>query len=173
MQYEVEVNGRLQQVTINRRDDRFVVVMGDREWVVDAAPVGGHVLSLLVGDAPLMVSREVSLAPDPVDGQLIVSVGPASMRVSLSGRRRWGRKDDGPASGSGPQRIVAPMPGKIVRVLAGPGSTVQARQAVIVVEAMKMENELRATVDGVVSDVLVREGQSVDAGTLLAIVTPS
>ena len=172
MHYEVEVNGQIRQVTVRRRDDRFVVVVGDREWLVDAAPAGAHVLSLLVDRSPAVLSRELSIATDPVDGQLVVSVGAVAVKVGLSGRRRWGRKDDDSRSGTGPQRIVAPMPGKIVRILAAPGTTVQARQPVVVVEAMKMENELRATVEGVVSDVLVREGQSVDAGTLLAIVTP-
>ena len=173
MQYEVEVNGQIRQVTVKRRDGGFVLTIGDREWVVDAAPAGAQVLSLLVDQPPVVLSREVSIATDPVDGQLVVSVGPVPVKVGLSGRRRWGRTDEDARSGTGPQRIVAPMPGKIVRVLAAPGTTVQARQPVVVIEAMKMENELRCTADGVVSDVLVREGQSVDAGTLLAIVTPA
>ena len=71
----------------------------------------------------------------------------------------------GPADG--PVRIVAPMPGKVVRVLAAPGDAVAARQGVVVVEAMKMENELRAPRAGVVGEVLVREGALVDAGALL------
>jgi biotin carboxyl carrier protein len=62
------------------------------------------------------------------------------------------------------------MPGKIVRVLAKVGTAVQPRQPLVVVEAMKMENELRAIRNGVVSEVLVQEGQSVDAGTLLLVV---
>jgi biotin carboxyl carrier protein len=64
------------------------------------------------------------------------------------------------------------MPGKIIRVLAKVGAAVQPRQPLIVVEAMKMENELRATRQGVVSELLVKEGQSVDAGALLLVVAP-
>jgi biotin carboxyl carrier protein len=64
------------------------------------------------------------------------------------------------------------MPGKIVRVLAKVGTAVQSRQPLVVVEAMKMENELRAIRNGIVSEVLVQEGQSVDAGTLLLVVAP-
>jgi biotin carboxyl carrier protein len=59
------------------------------------------------------------------------------------------------------------MPGKVVRVLVKPGDAVTARQGLVVVEAMKMENELRAARDGRVRDVAVKEGQSVDAGTVL------
>ena len=61
--------------------------------------------------------------------------------------------------------VVAPMPGKVVKLLVKPGDQVTSRQGVIVVEAMKMENELRAGRDGVVREVLVTEGTSVDAGT--------
>ena len=78
-----------------------------------------------------------------------------------AGRRR------GAWAGDGPVRIVAPMPGKVVRVLAAPGEAVTARQGVVVVEAMKMENELRAPRAGIVGEVLAREGALVDAGALL------
>ena len=62
------------------------------------------------------------------------------------------------------------MPGKIVKVLVKPGDTVAARQGLVVIEAMKMENELRATRDGHVKDVHVAEGDLVDAGRLLAVI---
>ncbi|MBZ5555810.1 MAG: acetyl-CoA carboxylase biotin carboxyl carrier protein subunit [Acidobacteriia bacterium] len=62
------------------------------------------------------------------------------------------------------------MPGKVVRVLVAPGETVKARQPLVVVEAMKMENELRAGRDGTVSEIHAREGVSVDAGALLIVI---
>ena len=74
------------------------------------------------------------------------------------------------ASGTGPQRVAAPMPGKIVKVLVQPGDAVEARQGLVVVEAMKMENELRAQRPGTVTDVRVQEGMSVEAGTVLVVV---
>ena len=180
MQFEVEVNGRSTTVTVNRRESRFSVALADREWLVDAAAVGPHTLSLLIeragatpADTGVVESREVSLAQDPVTGQLVAGLGAVSIVVGLNSRRRWGRKDETGQSATGPQRIVAPMPGKIVRVLATVGDNVGHRQPVVVIEAMKMENELRATRDGVLTEILVREGQSVDAGTVLAIITPS
>ena len=63
--------------------------------------------------------------------------------------------------------MTAPMPGKIVKVLVKPGDAVAARQGLVVIEAMKMENELRATRAGRVKDVHVAEGDLVDAGRLL------
>jgi biotin carboxyl carrier protein len=76
----------------------------------------------------------------------------------------------GNAPGSGQQRVAAPMPGKIVRVLVKPGDEVATRQGLVVVEAMKMENELRASRPGRVREVSVIEGQSVDAGAILVTV---
>lgn len=186
MQYDVEVNGRLRRVAVTRRDGRFVVVLDDLVWTVDAAEVGGHMLSLLIERqvrlksdtttgtrAGAVESREIAIASDPVTGQFVFGIGTLPLPVALNARRRFGRKDDAGQGASGPQRIVAPMPGKVVRLLARRGDSVAQRQPVVVIEAMKMENELRASRNGTVTDVLVREGQSVEAGTLLAIITPS
>jgi pyruvate carboxylase subunit B len=71
------------------------------------------------------------------------------------------------AAASGPAPLVAPMPGLIVRVNAKPGDRVQAGQGLVVMEAMKMENELRATADGVVKTVLATPGKAVEKGAIL------
>jgi biotin carboxyl carrier protein len=168
MHYEVEVAGRLRQVDIQRADGRFVVTVDGREHVVDAKRVDAHTMSLLIGSS----SHTVTFATDPATKQLVVGVGGAAVAVSLNGRRRSGRKDEA-AQGGGPQRIVAPMPGKIVKVLVNKGDPVHARQPLVVIEAMKMENELRAASAGAVAELHVREGQSVDAGTLVALVGPA
>ncbi|MGE5246030.1 MAG: biotin/lipoyl-containing protein [Betaproteobacteria bacterium] len=166
MRYEVDVNGRARQVAVERAGDAFTIAIDGREWRVDAARVDGHTLSLLVGDR----SFEVTLAPDAASGQLAVGVGATPLLVGVNSRRRWGRKDEGAHAGSGPQRVTAPMPGKIVRVLVAPGDAVRARQGLVVVEAMKMENELRAGRDGTVAEIHAQEGQSVDAGALLVVI---
>jgi biotin carboxyl carrier protein len=91
-----------------------------------------------------------------------------SLSVELAPATRGGalpaRRDHGPA------RVTAPMPGRIVRVLSQPGASVIAGQGLVVIEAMKMENELRAPRGGRLLELLVREGQAVEAGTLLAVV---
>ncbi len=137
----------------------------DASFIVDATRIDAHLLSLLIGHD----SHEVTLATDAI-GQTTATVGGVPVPAALNSRRRWGKKDAGGASGSGPQRLTAPMPGKVVRVLVKPGDTVTARQPLVVIEAMKMENELRAARDGVVAEVQAREGQSVDAGMLLLVV---
>jgi biotin carboxyl carrier protein len=188
VQLDVEVNGRLKRVIVTRTNGRFVVTIDSRAWVVDAATIGKHVLSMLIENGSeaasisadpehpssgRIISRELSVAADPVSGRLVFGIGPVPLAVSVNnGRRHFGRRDDARGS-AGPQRIVAPMPGKIVRVLGQVGDTVAQRQPVVVIEAMKMENELRASRGGTLSEVRVEPGQSVDAGTLLAIITPA
>jgi biotin carboxyl carrier protein len=169
VQYEVEIGGRRRQVVVTRTGDTFAVSVDGRTHRVDAARIDGHLLSLLV-DNGCPQSHEASIVADPGTGQHVVHVGAVPVAVTLNGRRRWGRKEEHGAAGSGPQRLVAPMPGKVVRVLAKPGDRVSVRQPVVVVEAMKMENELRASREGTVAEVHVREGMSVDAGALLIVI---
>jgi biotin carboxyl carrier protein len=166
MRYEVEVGGRRRQVVVTKTGDGFAVTVDGTPHHVDVARIGGHQLSLIVDR---MWSADTSLMTDPAAGRLIVHVAGTPVTVTLNGRGRYGRKADG-AGASGPQRLSAPMPGKVVRVLASAGDVVRARQPVVVVEAMKMENELRATRDGTVAEVHVREGMSVEAGALLVVI---
>jgi biotin carboxyl carrier protein len=166
VQYEVEVNGRVRQVAVHRALGRFAVSIDGRVWQVDAARVDAHTLSLIVEPG---TSYDVSLAPDAATGLLNVRVGSVRVAVTLNGRRR-GRQDEWGPAGSGPLRIVAPMPGKIVRVAVQSGEAVRARQTVVVIEAMKMENELRAGRDGTVGELHAREGASVEAGALLVVI---
>ncbi len=178
MQYEVEVNGRACQVHVHRHGGQFSVSVDGREWMVDAARIDSHLVSLLVarhvpepeGSEPA-ASHEVAITTDP-SGQMTVLTRGIPVVAALNSRRRWGRRDEGPA-GSGPQKIVAPMPGKIVRVPVKRGDAVQPKQSLVVVEAMKMENDLRAAHGGVVAEILVEEGQSVEAGAVLLVIHPA
>jgi biotin carboxyl carrier protein len=175
MQYQVDVGGRVRLVNVQRVARGFVITVDGREHVVDAQRVDGSTMSLLIaraGATAVTNSYTVTFAKDPATRGLVVGVGAAAIPVSLDGRRRSGRKDEA-VHDAGPQRIVAPMPGKIVKVLVNKGDQVHARQPLVVIEAMKMENELRATGAGAVAELHVQEGQSVDAGTLVALVGPS
>ncbi len=165
MQYEIEVEGRLRVVTVHPAGRAFDVTVDGRSWRVDAARVDANSLSLVV--QPGGTSYDVGFAADPATGGLSVRVGATQVAVVLNGRRH--RRDEA-AQSAGPQRIVAPMPGKIVRVPVGPGDAVGVRQTVVVIEAMKMENELKASRDGIVSELHAREGASVEAGALLAVI---
>jgi biotin carboxyl carrier protein len=80
------------------------------------------------------------------------------------------RREGSAGAVTGPQPITSPMPGRVVRLLAQAGDTVEAGQGVVVVEAMKMQNEMAAPRSGKVSEIHVSEGQTVKAGEILAVV---
>jgi biotin carboxyl carrier protein len=185
---EIDVNGRVRQVSVRRVADRYLVDVDGRRWMVDAARVGGRTLSLLVSGGPTaagggteledstegrMLSWDVAVRPVAASHRLHVSVGPAVVAVSLGVLPRSSSGGGSTASADGPYSVAAPMPGKVVRVLVKPGDRVRAQQAIAVVEAMKMENELRTARAGIVLDVSVRAGQLVEVGTVLAVVGDS
>jgi biotin carboxyl carrier protein len=169
MTFEVDLDGRTHTVSVERAGPgRFRVVIDDAAHVVDAVRTGEHGLSLILDDEAA-ISRHVQVAPGGSGDELLVSLGGRTAVVTVNGRRSRRAGAEGAASTHGPQSIVAPMPGRIVRVLVAPGDEVAARQPVIVVEAMKMENELRATRAGRVKEVTVKAGASVEAGRILAL----
>jgi biotin carboxyl carrier protein len=164
----VEVAGRDMTVEVQRDEGVYVATVDGRRHVVDVCHVGGS-WSLLIGTR----SYDVSFANES-GGALTVVVDDRRVPVvvELPGRS-WSSTRPGGAPGgatAGPHRIVAPMPGKIVKVLVKPGDEVLPRQGLVVVEAMKMENELRSQLAGTVSEVRVTEGASVETGTILVIV---
>ena|SRR2546422_6277274 len=166
MRYELEVGGRRREVVVAKAGDGFAVTVDGTTHHVDVARISGHTLSLILDR---VWPADTSITPDPSAGQLTVHVAGVPVTVGVNGPGRYGRKAEG-EKGSGPQRLAAPMPGKVVRVLARTGDSVRARQPLVVVEAMKMENELRASHDGTVAEVHVREGMSVEAGALLLVI---
>ena len=101
------------------------------------------------------------------NGEYLIQFPGVDVPVVVDGRRR--RQGQAAGAGKGEQRIVAPMPGRIVKVLVKPGQSVSARQPLLVVEAMKMENELRAPRGGTVAEVRVAEGSSVEANAVLVV----
>ena len=143
-------------------DGRFRVEVGSERLEVDARLPDGGPYSLLVGG-------RVYLVDVTADGdELILGMGPRMARVRIEdGRRRAGAPV---TAGAGRQRVVAPMPGRVVAVFVTAGSRVEVGAALLVLEAMKMENEFRAAVAGVVTEVYVRPGQAVNAGDPLVVI---
>jgi biotin carboxyl carrier protein len=120
------------------------------------------VYSILVDGA----SHEVRV----VAGQ--VTVGNRRFDYEIDDPRQWKRSDDA-AGGHGRAAILAPMPGKVVRILVAVGDEVEAGQGIVVVEAMKMQNEMKAPRAGRVAAIQVKENDSVVAGAVLAVIDPA
>ena len=142
--------------------------MDGRTAVVDARRIGDYGLSLLFPEAANRAVR-MALAPAAAPGELLAYLGGRITSVVVNGRRTGRASADADGGAHGEQKIAAPMPGRVVRVLVAPGDEVQPRQPVVV-EAMKMENELRSPKDGRVKDVTVAAGAAVEAGRVLVVV---
>ena len=170
MHFDLEIGGRVRRVRVERQDAHYQVAVDDRVFLVDSRSVNRETLSLLVQDGDGSVrSVDASVQPRPGSSTLDVSVSGQTLPATLL-TRFGARPAEGGGSGSGPQQVLAPMPGKVVRVMVAPGDSVEPRQGRVVIEAMKMENELRAARAGRVKTVRAAEGQSVEAGALLVIV---
>lgn len=166
MRFEVETARGRRTIDARRSGDGWIVTMDGRPVPVDFTRVGDR-WSMLVGDASYEVaieSRRQGRHIVHVDGHVV----PVTLRAP--GRGRSDTSGDG-TSATGPVSIVAPMPGRVVKVLVAPGDVVLAHQGLVVVEAMKMENELRAPRAGTVADVRVREGAPVDANVVLVVIS--
>ena len=172
MKFQFDIADRERTVEVLRLPHGLRVVVNGRSRLVDAVRVASDVWSLLVRNEETGEFRSVEAAVVPRNGNGAVDVYLDGQRLTVAPRGGLGRRARaaGAVHGGGPQRVTAPMPGKVVRVLVKPGDDVQARQGLVVVEAMKMENELRAAGPGRVRAVFVREGQSVEAGSALVAV---
>jgi biotin carboxyl carrier protein len=172
MTFEIEINDRSRTISVERRaDGRFRVIVDGRPHEVDAVRSGEFGLSLLF-DSDAGLSREIEIAPagDGASGQLLVGIDGRTVGATVNARRTRRAGAHSGADTDGEQAVVAPMPGRVVRVLVAAGDAVRARQGVVVVEAMKMENELRAPKAGRVKDVAVTPGTSVEAGRVLIVI---
>jgi biotin carboxyl carrier protein len=166
MRLHIEQGGRVRQVTVSSGalPGEVALHLDDTVLVCDVRDLGHGRLSLRLPDGSM---RDVVVEMDPTPGHRTVHV--QGVRVPTMASTRVRRGASGVAAHAGPLRIVAPMPGKVVRLPVRPGDRVEAHQPVVVIEAMKMENALSAGRAGTVREVLVQEGMSVEAGRPLVV----
>jgi biotin carboxyl carrier protein len=162
----VEIKGVEREVSVEALDGgRYRITCAGRTRVVDARKVqsGARAATWSLvdeGGGPTALVDVDGVAPE-----LTVSVGGVTAPCRLvDARAKVASFAAARAAQAGPLAVRSPMPGKVVKVLVAVGDQVKSGAPVVVVEAMKMENELRAPRDGAVKDVAVKEGQAVEAG---------
>ena len=176
MKIDVEVCGCRYTVTVSQvagKESRYRLVFDSREWIVDAVQIDNSHLSLILlgdGSKPGGASHDLGVHEFWTGGRIDISIGTSAFRTVVDGRRFQRSASIEIDGSSGVERVVAPMPGQVVRVLVSEGDQIMEGQRLVVVEAMKMENELCAKRGGRVKQVVVREGQSVEVGRLLVVV---
>jgi biotin carboxyl carrier protein len=164
MVYNVTIDGTEYRLELDLAGGRWRCLLDGREVQMNAVLARPDVLSMVVDGKSYEIRRE------RVDGESRIWVGDqiylAEVRDprSLRGRRSSADHD------KGARRLVAPMPGKVVRFLVSENSPVEAGQGVVVVEAMKMQNEIKSPKKGIVVKLSVGEGAAINAGDVLAIV---
>jgi len=167
MKYEIAIDGvrRGVEFTPQRNEaSRATFTVDGRRVEADAVRISRGAYSVLIGGRSLEVTVEE--APDG----LLLRANRREFHVEIFDPRSWRRGRGGGIDLEGRQQLFAPMPGKIVRVLVAAGQQVNAGQGLLVIEAMKMQNEICSPKSGTVEK-LAKEGQTVNAGEILAIVT--
>jgi len=166
MKFEVQLSGARgaarRIVELQRLPGGWSIALDGHSLDADLVEVAPGTFSILLRGTV----HEVRVAPG-FDGTLQIQDGLHAFTAEVADPRAWRGRRHGGHEAQGRQQITAPMPGKIVRILVKAGESVKAGQGLLVVEAMKMQNEIRSPKSGTIERVLAIEGQAVNAGEVL------
>jgi biotin carboxyl carrier protein len=167
MRFEVHLEGplgtRQHEVELEREGENFLVVLDGQRVDADVIKVAASSVSILLQGQ----SFEVHVTP-ALEGKLKLQSGAHEFTAEVQDPRAWRGRKHGGVEAEGRQQVLAPMPGKVIRLLVKEGEPVAAGQGIIVIEAMKMQNEIRSPKSGKVERLLAKEGQTVNVGEILA-----
>lgn len=164
MKLAIEIGGQTRDVEVER-------VNGNLRFILDGKPLEADAVEAAPGIFSILIAGEAFEARVEPDSQgLRIFLGGRELRAAVRDPRQWQRRRGRTLEAAGRQQIIAPMPGKIIRVLVKAGDAVETGQGLLVVEAMKMQNEIRSPKSGTVERLQVVEGQAVNAGEVVAVV---
>jgi biotin carboxyl carrier protein len=166
MKYEVRIGGKTRVVELQRDSNGWQATLDGRRGAADVTQIAPNTYSVLLEGQ----SHEICVTLSP-GGKLNLLAGRFEFEGEIVDPRSWSGRRHAGVEAEGRQQIVAPMPGKIVRVLVKAGDRVEGGQGLLVVEAMKMQNEIRSPKSGTVERMLAEEGQAVNAGEVLCVVS--
>ena len=164
MTYDVAIDGKRFRLELERAEAGWHCRLDGREIRIDAVLARRDVLSVLIGGKAYEIKREHAATDMHLWVGSVRYLAELHDPRSLRGRRGMATDE------KGPRKLLAPMPGKVVRVLVGEQQPVEAGQSILVVEAMKMQNEIKSPKKGTVQKIVASEGANVNAGDVLAIV---
>jgi biotin carboxyl carrier protein len=165
MKYEVLIDGHLHQIDIERVEKGYQSTVDGEPFALDVVMTARDVLSIIHNGRHYEAKREYSLL-----GETHIIVGSERFGVEVRDPRSLRSRRAAASHEAGPAKIIAPMPGKVVRIIAAVGDEIEAGQGLVVVEAMKMQNEIKSPKKGKVTKIAVSEASAVNAGDLLVIV---
>lgn len=161
MKLQAAIGDEKHEVEIKRNGVNIFARIGTREYDLEASEVEPNVFLLKHNNQ----IYQIYVAPNG-----FVNIGNHQLEITLTDPKRLRGSGSGSASAEGVAEIKTAMPGKLVRVLVDVGAEIKQGEAVLVVEAMKMQNEMKSPKDGIVKEVRFAEGATVNAGDVLAII---
>jgi biotin carboxyl carrier protein len=164
MVYDVTIDGKSYRLELEHARGDWQCRLDGRAIPMDAVLTRRDVLSILIDGKAYEIKRERTAT------DLHLWVGSTRYATELRDPRSLRSRRGGAGDATGPCKLIAPMPGKVVRVLLKEGSPVEPGQGVLVMEAMKMQNEIKSPRKGSIQKILAPEGGNVNAGDVLAIV---
>jgi len=164
VKFEAELGGETIAIEVTGQDGHYRVAVGDEVCEVDARQATEGIWSLLIGSESHVV--DVSER----DGVAVAEVDGETYHIRVEEETRYIIRTRGGKAATGGQVLKAPMPGKVVFVSVEVGQAVRPGDGLVVLEAMKMENEFRATVAGHVKEIPVQVGQAVNPGDPLVVI---
>lgn len=173
MTYDVAIDGQIYRVELLRDaadPNLWAARVNNREFRFNAVPAGRDVLSLVIDGRSYEALRESVSGDEASSAAANIVIGGIRHAAEVRDPRALRSRRGMAGQGDGPRRILSPMPGKVVRLLAAEGTKVASGAGVVVIEAMKMQNELKSPKDGVVKRLAVAVGAAVNAGDVLAVI---
>ena len=166
MRYHATIAGKQLTAEIDSLENgRFEVTIDGQRYEVDSASTGNGALSILIDERSYRIHHEEE------GEEIVIYLGNQPFRIDVANEQRFRlRAGAAKVSLEGRQVVVAPMPGKVVRVLVTLGDQVTENQGLVVVEAMKMENELKSPKAGKIVELLAQEGSPVEKNARLLVV---
>lgn len=167
MKLQAEIGDHKLDVEINREDGKVFARVNDRNYELEASEPEPNVF--LLKNAGKVY--QVYVSPQQLTGSRTkVIVGTNEFEIRLIDPKRLGGSEAAGDTVDGAAEVTTAMPGKVVRILVNQGDEVKKGDGVIVVEAMKMQNEMKSPKDGVVAKINVAEGATVGAGDVLVVI---
>jgi biotin carboxyl carrier protein len=166
MEFEYIAKAKVQQISMDEKGERFTFRHGERSFEADVRLISPHSISLIVEGR----SHLVHIAEDK--DRVFVCLGGVTLLFKRPGteEKRFERGEEGAREGK--TVVTAPMPGKVVKVNVAEKEAVRKNQTLAIVEAMKMENEIKSPLDGVVKKIYASPGDLVDSEKPLVEIEP-
>ena len=165
MKFAVTVGDATEMVEVSGEAGRYRLTIGSEVWEVDGRLTAQGIYSLLIGGTSYVADVWDQ------DGACVVDVGAERYVIHVEEQTRHIiRTKGGAGGGQGARTLVAPLPGRIVKIAVKPGDRIEKGATLLVIEAMKMENEFKAGASGTIAEVRVEAGQTVNGGDVLVVI---